>query len=420
MKKISAFVFALFFILMQGMCLFSCENGEGADSTFEESERKQPSITVQHIQSFHDTTTPITFTMDGQEYYGIVNTQGEIVYYRSGRFIWNSIGNGAGYIDIDGIYTLINAEGKEVIIGADGEFDKIIGSGGGMILVYKNTSTISAKEHSYGVIDSDGNWISSLKPLEKGAELPPKSEFRYMGEGVFGDGSVLYNSKNHEAFRLVKCEIINDMFIDGCVYVKANNRYIEPILYYFQGGLAPQKMPAYFAFSSDGTYTTLNEAELNKHVNQDTIFISDRGKYLQITSNGGEIVATYENFPSHQIENEDYQSFEDKILILIKGMDEKYYFTVINTKGEQQFEPIECAAFASYGKKSNIHLTNDRVVYIAPGGEYAVVDTNGKAVLSKHNYITAFSQGRAIVDRCTMIDLDGNSIEIKLHQSLLD
>ena len=233
----------------------------------------EPSINVLSTYSSISEGNKISFEMDGTNYYGRVNSKGEIVYYTD-----NSLVTG-GYAG-NGAYTLPSETGDICLMSKDGQrfeldgntFDSEIGSGEGLILVYKNNSTINAVEHTYGVLDCNtGEWVT---PLTVGRELEMDwGSYRHIGEGIFmvedyygfHNHFILFNSYTNKTYRFDQCSLVSDIVKDGVIWVKADNKWDSPEVYtpYDSNYNSDNAniMPEYFVISPEGNYKEVSASE---------------------------------------------------------------------------------------------------------------------------------------------------------------
>lgn len=379
-------------------------------------------ISVLEMGSIYKENAEIKFQMNGKTYSGVINSKGEIIYYSEESYInWTSIGNGAGFIttytDNDKkIYTLFNENGYKTIM-VDGDvFDTIIGYGDGLILVYKNTSTITTEEHSYGVLDCNGTWI---KQLTAGTKLPNPDAwnwdtFKYIGEGVFmsynyygyDDHYILYNSNTNKSYFIDSCSIYSDSFSNGVIYGKNTG-------WGFNGGsisdYANQSedidMPSYFALRPDGTFDEVSEFTSVYH----DLLINKNGEYIRILDKTKNIEKEWTAFSAEMISSVQFDG--DFGLVILNGADGKTYFTVIDKECNQKVAPTVCSSAA---------ISDGRIVYKNSDNIYEVIDVNGTTIISRNEgftNISNFSGGIAKAENSDgecYIGLDCNPLSIKL------
>lgn len=391
--------------------------------TINNSNQVGTNVNVSEINSVYNGNATIKFKMNDKSYSGVINSKGEIIYYSETAYIdWTPVGNGAGFVTTytgndKNEYTLFNEDGQRTIT-VDGDiFDTIIGYGDGLILVYKNTSTIALEEYSYGVLDCNGNWI---KPLTAGTQLPNPSSwgwepFKHFGDGVFitydyygyNHHYIMYNTNTNRSYSLDECIIESNKFLNGVIYARVESTGWDDARLYSPYGSCDNSvdLPNYFALRADGTFEELSEftdscGNLLINTNDEYMHILDR------TNNTDEV---YNVFPSDMIASVQFE--EDFGLILLNGADGKTYFTVIDKNCNQKFEPVSCQKAA---------ISNGRIVYQNYDNTYEVVDTNGNIIVSKsqgYTYIDPYNNGIAVAENSNgqcYIGVDGNILTIKL------
>ncbi len=388
---------------------------EQIGNSINNSNQTGTNISVSEINSIYNGNATIKFKMKDKTYSGVINSKGEIVYYSEESYInWTSIGNGAGFVtthtdDDKKIFTLFDENGYKTIT-VDGDvFDSIIGYGDGMILVYKNTSTITTEEHSYGVLDCNGNWI---KPLSAGIKLPD-SGFKYIGEGVFCASNltnfdyILYNTNTKQSFWFEECSIKSRYFVDGVIYVKASTRW-TPSIYYFYDSYESghsDTPPTYFAFNSDGSIKEIASFDYA----YDNLLISMDSDYMKIFDVDKNDYSEYKNYTSDIIDSVQFDG--DFGVIMLKGADRKTYFTVIDKECNQKVAPVVCQSAT---------ISDGRIVYKNSDNIYEVMDVNGTILVSKnqgYTNISSYSGGFAKAENSDgecYIGLDGKPLTITL------
>ena len=233
-------------------------------------------VKISGISYIDDGVAYIKFISKGKSYYGLVNSAGEIFSYSENYYpSFNNIGGGAYYtVTKEGNKTSYQFYGPDcnpTATASSDDFDDIIGCGDGMILVHKNTSTISEEEHSYGVMDYSGNWI---KPLVAGPYIPINanttwSSFRYVGGGLFVSSAyysydmhyMIYNCTINQTFTLSECYLQSSNLTNGVLYFNTLSSWDGPSLSYYNDQKEPvyQNLPRYFAFSPDGSFEEISE-----------------------------------------------------------------------------------------------------------------------------------------------------------------
>lgn len=394
------------------------------------SNQSGTNVNVTDLGIVNNGTARVDFIIGDKTYSGIINSKGEIFYYCEESYInWTSVGDGAGYIttyvDDEKVYTLFNSDNQKTVT-VDGDiFDKIIGYGDGLLLVYKNTSTISTIEHSYGVLDCDGNWVKSLTP---GTMLPiPDAwgwdNFKYIGEDVFishnyygyTDHYIMYNSNINKAFFLEDCVIKNSKFVNGVLYgVNTGWGLSCGEISDYSSGDNNSELPGYFALHTDGTFEevprfTNASGNLLINVNNSAVSSHNDGEYMTVLDLKNNNVYEYKDFSAYMIGSVKFDG--NNGLIILKGADGNRYFTLIDEKCNQKIEPTVC---------QDANISCDRIVYKNANDFYEVIDLNGNVIVSENQGYTSiysFDTGIALAENeggeC-YIDVNGNKLTIKL------
>lgn len=386
-----------------------------------DSNQSEANIGVIEANSIFDGNGTIKFNMNNKTYTGIINAKGEIIYYSENSNIkWTSIGNGAGFIttsdDNDNkTYTLFNSDGQKTITVDNTVFDSIIGYGNGLILVYKNTSTITTEEHSYGVLDCNGNWA---KPLTAGTKLPEPDgyywdPYNYIGDGVFSsynyynDDYILFNSNTNKSYLVENCRIYSDCFSNGVIY--GHRSYYKSYISDYSDRSKSKSLPSYFAIHADGTFEEV-PAFTYAHGN---LLISKESEYMSVLDKATNIKNEYTNFPSEMIYSVEFEG--DYGLVVLNGADGKKYFTVIDKECNQKFDPISC-------KYTLISISDGRIVYKNSDNICEVIDVNGNVIVSKTQGFTNITDYYDGIARATndsgeyFIGLDGKPLIITLKK----
>lgn len=359
-------------------------------------------------------------------YCGIANEKGEIFYYtedysnsESENFIdFTPISENAGYlcesIEDKTTYTIINTAGEKKVFTED-DFDKILGQGGGYILVYKNTGNISKLEHSYGLINSDGEWEIALTP---GTKIPDNKSYKYFGEKVFvyydyygyNNHYVVFDCSKNTTIGFDCCTIKNTAIVDGKFIVNSgggwSSNYCTPYGDSTENGLSSGS----YLFSTDGSYKEINEIKYSF----DKIAIYEESGYIQIWNLKNNSVAQYNDFPASSITG---ISFIDGYgLLAIRGLDGNFYFTVIDENGKQQFEPKICEC-----NTKDIIFNGDRTIYKTKNGYYEMIDNNGNLIISESKLCTSLTFSGSTVNGISgdvdlFFDKDGHEISFTLSE----
>ncbi len=338
------------------------------------------SVSSASYNAVYDDVAIVQYTKDSVRYYGYVNSKGEIFYnnsYTDTIYFWTSTGNGTGYFIDNGIATILTTQGEVIGTSESLGFDKIIGSGDGLLLVYKDNSTISEEKHCYGVIDAtDGSWVQSLTPYKNLGDS--WNDYRYLGNGVFyKDEYVYYDSKTNQAWETYEVVRLDGIMTQGEGYGRTSSSWLPvPRIWRYGEEETYIDLPYFFKYQ-DNEFVEVSEEEY--YLNSGEIRIDTSGEYLKIYG-PYENVSEYTNFSTSMFRNDysvNVHVIGEYIFVPINGQDGKQYFTMINTLGVQQFSPI---AYANY---SDIEFFNERIVYTPADKDYKeVIDFQGNVIIS--------------------------------------
>lgn len=394
-------------------------------------EGEEGEVVVEAVYSESDAsdTVEVTFFVDGTEYRGIANRKGEIFFSveAEGHSLeWRDIGTGAGFIDLslsrgfkeeygDLKYLLFDAKGNRIELPEE-MFDEIIGWGDGWMLVYKDTSTITEESHSYGVIDARGNWVV---PLKEGDLYPFHSEvigfdvffYAHIKDGWFwlpGE-KIFYNSRTGEKFSAsydFKCiDIVDGVFYGRHGYLtKSDGENVY--------------LPDYFALHSDGSFEEIDFTVGDMYGDYFVGRSGDSMQYWEIMNRTTKEISVLEEYQRQFVTFAG--AYGDRLAINIHGMDGKYYYTVIDSSGNQLFAPKLGAVMEVY---------EDRIIYSDAEGRCHVGDFEGNLLASfdeQYTYVSNFKDGVGVAEtdfdandgsRSVLVGLDGKPIAFTIKEA---
>jgi len=405
-------------------------------------------------------------TDKGVSYNAIIDTKGNVKYIctESEHFIYvpttpNDIGC-VGTKD-ESTYKLINGEG-EVIKTCDGsEFDELLAIGDGYALVYKYQATIDSETHLYGVINNKGEWAIEMTDFGqepfRGYENHYSSDSEiwadYVGSNVF-DVRVGYSGGEHMLINASTGKVFwvylgwsghNDYnkdisFEEGVHYVVCNysgsyyHAFVSDIPLRANGeingdSLEEQKeryrTPHDFKLYPDGTWkvltkqsedgyqnVTLDYPAMNGYEKAGDKWIKTSGDYIAIYDQDKKTIAPFAEYKSSMISGINFDG--DYSIVKISGTDGKSYFTVINSIGEMQFEPIVYSG-------STPTCSSEKVVYTNTNGKYIIADTSGNVIAKDldFEYIYEFSGDVAEASKDGKTCLINSKGEILLDEIVL-
>ena len=388
---------------------------------------------------FVDGIAKITYEQDGQEFWGLINTAGEIVYEREGKWNgWTHIGNGVGYIseynaeDDTLHYQIINTQGEVIATSKELGFDDIIHNKNyewgidGHTWVYKYQSGINGAKTLYNCVDSKGEFVGEWIDLQIVYNYGNNTEITFVNANVIiverGWDMAVLNLDTNSVLWLRDTEILgvhngNIYGIGGAYYASKEGASKR------ENGM---KFPAYYCIKPDGTIEDIFD-ETWEDVFKYGIFtegklIHGHDRYMIPDADAVYIydletrnVGKYTDYSTDMVEGIDF--FGDYGVVEIHGLDYNFYFTLIDENGKQQFEPI-----IYY---DSIALNEGMIVYRtkfdgsdSKGHRYAVANTQGEVVVPEsagYCYISAFSDGLAVAqigetEEWVIIDTQGDVV----------
>lgn len=374
---------------------------------------------------FVDGLAKITYEQDGQEFWGLINTDGEVIYSQEGTWNeWHHMGNGAGWIsDYDyktdtSEYQIINAQGEILATNVNGEFDRLIYAENGLAWVYKYQSGINGAKAFYGVIGSNGEWVAPMTETDFSYQSGGSTETYMLGEDYFvnyyyswGDNYIVYNYKTGVTYEIESGHIKGE--IDGLIYGRGGE-----ISYNNEDS---DDLPDYYCLKPDGTVEELSEFT---SVTGDWLVLDEDSSSSNVVLRNVKTkeVFEYTAYDSHRVL--EIISVESGFLVLIEGLDGNRYFTLLDEDGNQRFEPIRLKYKYGSGDFVYIVYTDNMLVYLTKDGwdsthyRYAVANAQGEVVVPEsagYCYIGAFSDGLAVAqigetEEWVVIDTQGNVV----------
>lgn len=341
----------------------------------------------------------------GTDKVACIDSSGEIQYFvgeaftKTVNFTNETYNNGSEIIDENG----------KTIFSIDETHDQILGYGGGYYAIAKHISNISTDKYLICFMDTDGNWCETEWDLSLSSVHP--IDMHYRGEGFFeykkDTENVFINPKENKSF------VIDSMVIDGSfnilgefqngfAVINTNGTSISPKLLTTNGEIIETNLkPDYTTWGGNSAVTnggflfTTSSRSLGNH---------NILNFYDINTHSSHIICSYDE--NIRITNTQSLYFDnDKLFINLEGVDTKDYFTFINNKGEQLFEPIKCDKIHNY--------SCDRIV-TELDGKYIIYNGKGEKIFetSRYELISSYNNDIAIAsvysNRHEFIDKDGN------------
>lgn len=380
-------------------------------------------VVLTTASEFTDGISSVTYTINDVEYFGLINSQGKIIYsteIAENEEIYSvAIGDGYAIIsrydcEIDEYVSVYTVNNTGEIVASFEAGTEVVAYGDGLVLLYQRKETIAEIEHRYGIIDVTGTWIQPMVNL--GLEYDRWYGWKsdgwysyYAGDGMFavcaryswGDYDfVFWNA--HDGNQFFVSQLVNKpMFTDGVALVYRTDRWgqiINPFhvsdLYNDESG---DYTPEQFLLHKDGTYQTvdLSGKEIKGVSNGYCYYTTwdDTALHIVDIQSLDQDFLVYKDYPADMIQS--IKVIGDRILVIIQGANSHIYFTLIDKAGKQQFEPIETQNWDSWSTDHGLDYSDGIVIYKNTDGKYCFADETGKITVTDYDYLSKFDSGIA-------------------------
>ncbi len=364
---------------------------------------------IQKLGNFSDGVAWVTYKdySDGEVYTALIDTKGKILYKQTNVYA-NGVVNfvcpltdGITYIaePVDTareyMYTIINSKGEIVATSESGLFDEVLAIGDGMALVYKYEGPKNEK-YLYGIIDQNGEFVVDYFDLGTYHGNPyyisnVYGQAAYIGNGIFKIG---IDTDEYSLARFCFVDAVNNKVKYMAIDDEASNFacYDDIIIpspskilssFYFLDNILdnPENAKAYSCdeYYFDINFDVFDLPEYNYRENGWFIW-NDNGKkqdhIIDIKTGEKYILDGYNQYNIRPVDTEKEYAFAN---IFTQDVT---YFTLVNKKCEEQFEPIE-------GEFTEMNLANGYMVgYTFDPSEtnnnYTVFDYKGNIVLENY------------------------------------
>lgn len=407
MKKIIAVLFAFFTIFSLAACgsksdYSSRGNGDNQD-VYTTSAQTTPKTAIKtnltYAREFQDGYAFVSFERGGTSYVAIINTKGEILYKSENLLPYPSscqyVGDGVAavryYGDSDDItYALITVKGETLASSANGDFDKILGVGNNLAVVYKEEQDGISYKCCYALMNTQGNlvgnWVEDYKYTENYID-----SVSYLGEGMFliedfGNKIQLFNQNlgrfvfYYEGYSFESTTFKNGVatLMRGGKYYNANTGYYETL-------------ESNVTLKSDGSFTIPANSDKIWGVSGDKVIVEE-GDYLKIV--GPDNTFTYQNYTSDKISN--VYCYGDYTVISLRN-EGNYFFTTLDKNGSQLYGPIATCLLNGFefSESAIVYCTD----YTGAGYKCSIIDTKSGELLASNietsDFLGSFSDGMA-------------------------
>lgn len=371
-------------------------------------------VVLTTASEFTDGISSVTYTINDVEYFGLINSQGQVVYSiemaENEEIGSTAIGKGSAIIFRYDCETqkyisnyMVNNTG-EIVATFDTE-TKIVAYGDGLVLLYQRKETIVEIEHRYGIMDSAGAWIQPMVNL--GVECDGGYSY-YAGDGMLAIGTrkslgryefIFWNAHDGNHF-LVTGLYDKPIFTDGVAlayrtyWSQIVNPFYASDLYNDENW---EDTPEQFLLYKDGTYQTvdLSGKEIKGVSNGYCYYTTwdDTALHIVDIQSLDQDFLVYKDYPADMIQS--IKVIGDRILVIIQGANSHIYFTLIDKTGKQQFEPIETQNWDSWSTDHGLDYSDGIVIYKNTDGKYCFADETGKITVTEYDYLSKFDSGIA-------------------------
>ena len=300
--------------------------------------------------------------------------------------------------EADGIYKIINKEGKVVASSADGKFDEILAAGDNLFFVHKYESGIDVSGHLYGTINEKGEFVNQLRECPYGQVS--ETDIKYIG------GKAFRLSLNAQIYMSS-----NDTYISGGIDKSNNPANIGYTLYVYNKHIIQVEGSdtQYYDFDGYKNVAISPDDKIEKAPDFDAVIngmlvrkdYDDQSLSLTDPETGKTSV-----FSKYDYNVSEINSADNNFLLSLQGIDLNDYFTVIDKNCNMLFEPV-----MGTGAEAN----DNRLVLSTDEG-YSVLDYTGKVIIPVGTYssIRSFNSGIAWAknssDQYVGIDVNGKVV----------
>ncbi len=437
---------------------YGTSNNADSDNTnaTQQPENKEVIAFISSVSDISDGVAKATLeTEDGKSYDAIIDIDGNVRYIceKSEYFIYAPTSeNDIGCIGSENssIYKLINAKGEVIKICDGSEFDELVAFGNGYALAYKYEGTIDSEKHLYGIIDNKGDWTVQLTDYGFGQQFYSNSDMRhdynsvvrenYIGSDIFDisgnfivEEHMLLNAATGKVFWVyfnLGSDAYDVSFKDGVHYANGSDVFVsnQPLKVsgklvgggvrfgdvFIENGdslyLDLFETTYDFALYPDGTWETISDyPAMNGYEKAGDKWTKIDGDYITIYDYDTKTSAKFTDYKSSMVSGINFEG--DYSLVKIEGVDQKSYFTVIDSKGNMQFDPI------IYGD-SFPKYSSGKVVYQNTSGQYIIADTSGKIISDNlsFDYINQFNKDIAEASKNGKICFINSKGEVLLYE----
>ena len=390
MKKIISFALSLVLIFSLAACGKKNSDIETVKDYYGGQETKSTLIEVRDFSNGY----AWVLTSDTLEW-SLIDTSGKAICTSTGEP--HDMSKDACYVEeADGIYKIINKEGKVVASSADGKFDEILAAGDNLFFVHKYESGIDVSGHLYGTINEKGEFVNQLRECPYGQVS--ETDIKYIG------GKAFRLSLNAQIYMSSI-----DTYISGGIDTYNNLANIGDTLYVYNKNIIQVEGSdtQYYDYDGYKNVAISPDGKIEKAPDFDAVIngmlvrkdYDDQSLSLTDPATGKtSVFSKYDVYEFYRADN--------NFLLELNGKDGNKYFTVIDKNCNMLFEPV-----MGTGAEAN----DNRLVLSTDEG-YSVLDYTGKVIIPVGTYssIRSFNSGIAWAknssDQYVGIDVNGKVV----------
>ena len=314
-----------------------------------------------------------------KDYKGLMNESGKIVYSVNKDVQTNPIlDDGYTFYNIkaDKLYTniIIDKEGKETLTlqYTDDEAFKIWAQGDGTFLVSHQQSGFADIKYSIYAINPQGEMIGTEKEVEK-----QPTSVTYIGNKMF---FISFDQYGKEDYNVLNCNNDNYFLLNGSRHyypVYKGTGYIFSLIYH-NSDFTYENYYGSFTYDDLSTAQTWKNWQSNHSTDNETYNeLKKDHKYIQTYYFFGYDDKAIElpKFPETTSVEEIGDFSGGYLPIYLQGDDSKFYVTVVDTSGEQLYEPVKISE-AKWFSNFNRFSSNGNVL-VVENDQYNLIDISG-------------------------------------------
>ena len=411
MKKIISFALSLILIFSLAAC---GKKNSDIETVKDYYGGQKTSLNLTEVTEVRDFSNGYAWvSISGSESCSLIDTSGKIICTSTSWVSDSDESSGvhdmskdACYVEeADGIYKIINKEGKVVASSADGKFDEILAAGDNLFFVHKYESGIDVSGHLYGTINEKGEFVNKLRECPYGQVS--ETDIKYIG------GKAFRLSLNAQIYMSSI-----DTYISGGIDKSNNLANIGDTLYVYNKHIIQVEGSdtQYYDFDGYKNVAISPDGKIEKVPDFDAVIngmlvrkdYDDQSLSLTDPATGKtSVFSKYDVYEFYRADN--------NFLLELNGKDGNKYFTVIDKNCNMLFEPVMgTGAEANDGRL--VLCTDGRYSAFEYTSKCSVLDYTGKVIIpaGTYSYIGAFNSGIAWAknssDQYVGIDVNGKVV----------